>query len=313
MSEQPQGRGDDYCLDDLIQFINHPPQTLSPPVTPVQVYPLTCTDVEVRSDGRHHTSKANTAPPRRGSALPGYSMRGIKQLGKPRTAGRRTPRLDAASATVLEEWMLHHQGMTRLVALPPHIASYSDSLCPRCAANPFPTPSQKMELAKTTGMSFHQVRDCPSLPDGLCLRSYAPSLKQVGTWMTNNRKRRLYPITSGRRKPKTSFDHRILAQHNRHASIKTFQCYSPAHPGQRPAAAESAFKLPDADYDGLQVMLSSPDSTGMQPGDSEDTEQGSGAGWYCNGAFGAGNCQDMQFYENDSLSNADGNFSGGIM
>ena len=38
--------------------------------------------------------------------------------------------------------------------------------------------------------------------------------------MTNVRKRRLYPIISGRRKPKTKFDHNLLAEHNRKRTSK---------------------------------------------------------------------------------------------
>ena len=223
-------------------------------------------------------------------------MRGIKQIGEPRAAGRRTPRLDVVSATVLEEWMLQHQGVSCHTpahtepALNSHMLILSLSLT---TANPFPTPSQKMELAKSTGLSFHQV----------------------GTWMTNNRKRRLYPITSGRRKPKTCFDRRILAQHNRHASAKVFQCYSPVRRDRRPEATEGGSNLPA--YECLHDMLYSPESTETRPDDGQGGAKEMGVGWYSDGAFGAGSCEDMQFYENDFPSKEDlmmeGSISGGIM
>lgn len=56
-------------------------------------------------------------------------------------------------------------------------------------ANPYPSPEEKDELAKGTGLT---------------------SL-QVGTWMTNMRKRHLLPIINGYRQPKNRLDHLFSA------------------------------------------------------------------------------------------------------
>ena len=39
----------------------------------------------------------------------------------------------------------------------------------------------------------------------------------MGTWMTNVRKRRLYPLLNGQRKPKTQFDYCVLTQKGRNS------------------------------------------------------------------------------------------------
>ena len=113
--------------------------------------------------------------------------------------------------------------------------------------------------------------------------------------MTNVRKRRLYPITTGRRKPKTAFDHQLLAQHNREASAKTFQPSSPVRFSVGGASSNHCesqdTKHSSSEADSLQAMPSSPSSV-----ESEDR----GAAydfWRADGnqSFGA----EMQFYLND--------------
>ena len=61
-------------------------------------------------------------------------------------------------------------------------------------SNPYPSPEEKDELAKCTGLS---------------------SL-QVGTWMTNMRKRHLLPIINGCRQPKNRLDHLFSAIREQH-------------------------------------------------------------------------------------------------
>jgi hypothetical protein len=57
------------------------------------------------------------------------------------------------------------------------------------SSNPYPSPEEKDELAKSTSLT---------------------SL-QVGTWMTNMRKRHLLPIINGSRQPKNRLDHLFSA------------------------------------------------------------------------------------------------------
>jgi hypothetical protein len=86
---------------------------------------------------------------------------------------------------------------------------------------------------------------------------------QVGTWMTNVRKRRLYPLIHGRRNPKTHFDHCVLTQHKGCKSkkpIERVECSYMSTPSGSGAALRSGEPVSEASdtAESLRYLETSP-------------------------------------------------------
>lgn len=109
--------------------------------------------------------------------------------------------------------------------------------------------------------------------------------------MTNIRKRRLYPITAGRREPKTDFDRELLEQHNRSVSSQAFPPFS-SSPYSGICALSCRYKHKDVDARHVMPCSPSTDDDCDEFYESLITESRSTS-------FGA----EIQFYLSDSSLN----------